>query len=97
MMMFQDLRGCMLSTAASLKLLIRGRNGRMDVEARGKLQEISDNVDKLILFTEEFVNQAMARQLDVVRPILARRPPLYHGDRLAKVAKAREPMPPKFL
>jgi len=80
MMMFHDLRGCMLSTAASLKLLIRGRNGRMDVEARGKLQEISDNVDNLILFSEEFMNQAIANrdsaqealdlQRDVVSPIL---------------------------
>ena len=80
MMMLHDLRGSMLSTAASLKLLIRGRNGVMDGKARGKLQEISDKVDKLILFTEEFMNQAIANrdseqevldlQRDVVSPVL---------------------------
>jgi signal transduction histidine kinase len=52
----------------------------MDGKARGKLQEISDKVDKLILFTEEFMNQAIANrhseqevldlQRDVVSPIL---------------------------
>ena len=80
MMMFHDLRGSMLSTAASLKLLIRGRYGEMEERALGKLQEISDNVDKLILLTEEFMNQAIANRdpeqevldlrRDVVSPIL---------------------------
>jgi signal transduction histidine kinase len=70
----------MLSTAASLKLLIRGRYGEMEERALGKLQEISDNVDKLILLTEEFMNQAIANRdpeqevldlrRDVVSPIL---------------------------
>jgi len=80
LMMFHDLRGSMLSTTAALKLLIRGRYGKMEGRAQGKIQEISDNVDKLILFTEEFLNQAMANrdpeqevldlQRDVVSPIL---------------------------
>jgi DNA-binding response OmpR family regulator len=80
MMMFHDLRASMLSTAASLKLLLRGRYGEMNVSALAKLQEISDNVDKLILLTEEFMNQTMADrdleqevldlQRDVVSPIL---------------------------
>ena len=46
----------MLSTAASLKLLLRGRYGEMKVSALAKLQEISDNLGKLILLTEEFMN-----------------------------------------
>jgi signal transduction histidine kinase len=83
MMMFHDLRGSMVSSAASLKLLLRGRFGRMDVEAQAKLREVSDNVNKLILLTEEFMANAfsgagdgeMEKEMldlrhDVVNPVL---------------------------
>jgi signal transduction histidine kinase len=60
LMMFHDLRGSMVSSAASLKLLARGRFGKMDVGAQAKLREVSDNLNKLILLTEEFMNQAYA-------------------------------------
>jgi signal transduction histidine kinase len=60
MMMFHDLRGSMVSSAASLKLLARGRFGKMDVGAQAKLREVSDNLNKLILLTEEFMSQAYA-------------------------------------
>ncbi len=83
MMMFHDLRGSMVSSAASLKLLIRGRYGEMDIEARSKLKEVSANVNKLILLTEEFMTKAfsclgddeMEKEMldlrhDVVNPVL---------------------------
>ena len=60
MMMFHDLRGSMVSTSASLKLLVRGRYGEMGENALGKLHEVSDNVDKLILLTEEFMGKAFS-------------------------------------
>jgi signal transduction histidine kinase len=83
MIMFHDLRGSMVSSAASLKLLIRGRYGEMDANARTKLLEVSENVNKLILLTEEFMTKAfscvgddeMEKELldlrqDVVNPVL---------------------------
>lgn len=83
MMMFHDLRGSMVSTAASLKLLVRGRYGEMGESALGKLHEVSDNIDKLILLTEEFMSKAfscagegeMEKEMldlrrDVVKPVL---------------------------
>jgi len=60
MMMFHDLRGSMVSTGASLKLLLRGRYGDLGENASGKLHEVSDNVDKLILLTEEFMAKAFS-------------------------------------
>ncbi|MCL4501241.1 MAG: response regulator [Deltaproteobacteria bacterium] len=60
MMMFHDLRGSMVSTSASLKLLVRGRYGEMGEKALGKLREVSENVDKLILLTEEFMGKAFS-------------------------------------
>ena len=62
MMMFHDLRGSMVSTSASLKLLVRGRYGEMGENALGKLHEVSDNVDKLILLTEEFMGKTFCRR-----------------------------------
>lgn len=60
MMMFHDLRGSMVSTAASLKLLNRGKYGEIGGEALGKLHEVSGNVDRLILLTEEFMTKAFS-------------------------------------
>jgi signal transduction histidine kinase len=83
MMMFHDLRGSMVSTAASLKLLNRGTFGEMSDGASLKLQEVSGNIDRLILLTEEFMAKAfscagddeMDKEMldlrhDVVNPVL---------------------------
>ncbi len=83
MMMFHDLRGSMVSNSASLKLLIRGKFGGMDAKAQAKLREVSDNVNKLIPLTEEFMANAfsspgdgeMEKEMldlrhDVVNPVL---------------------------
>ncbi len=64
MMMVHDLRGAMVSTSASLKLLVRGRYGEMGEPVLGKLHEVSDNVDNLILLTEEFMGKAFSRASD---------------------------------
>src|SRR5208337_3513608 len=52
MMIFHDLRGSMVSTAATMKLLVRGAFGEVGGAALEKLQEASGNMDKLISFTE---------------------------------------------
>jgi signal transduction histidine kinase len=83
MMMFHDLRGSMVSNSASLKLLLRGKFGRIDTTAQAKLREVSDNVNKLISLTEEFMTNAfvslgdneMEKEMldlhhDVVNPVL---------------------------
>jgi signal transduction histidine kinase len=82
MMMFHDLRGSMVSNSATLKLLLRGRFGGMDATAQAKLREVSDNVNKLISLTEEFITdfsslsdgkmdkEMLDLRQDVVDPVL---------------------------
>jgi len=83
MLIFHDLRGSMVSTSASMRLLLRGAFGEVNGAALGKLQEVSDNIDRLIGFTEEFMakavswaaGQEMDKELldlrhDVVAPVL---------------------------
>ncbi len=83
MMIFHDLRGSMVSTAASMKLLVRGTFGEVGGAALEKLQEVSGNMDRLICFTEEFMTKAfpcaadqeMEKEMldlrhDVVAPVL---------------------------
>ncbi len=83
MMMFHDLRGSMVSSSASLKLLVRGKFGGMDASALAKLREVSDNVNQLIHLTEEFMDKAFSQinddemekemldlRHDVVNPVL---------------------------
>jgi signal transduction histidine kinase len=61
MAMLHDIRGSMVSTAATLKLLGRGNYGEVGDKARVKLQEISNRMDKLIGLTEEFVDKAISK------------------------------------
>jgi two-component system sensor histidine kinase/response regulator len=83
MVMFHDIRGSMVSTAAALKLLARGSFGEVGPAAQDKVQEIYSRVDKMIHLTEEFMDQAFThtdkRELeqevldlsrDVVAPVL---------------------------
>jgi DNA-binding response OmpR family regulator len=84
MLMLHDLRGSMLSTAATMKLMVRGTYGDMSEAVRDKLQETSGRVDNLVHLTDEFLGKALAgyepeerkrdvldlRQ-DIVEPVLA--------------------------
>ncbi len=83
MAMFHDIRGSLVSTAASLKLLGRGTYGQVGRTAQAKVREISTRVDKLIHLTEEFVDKAFSKTVqgeleremldlsrDVVNPVL---------------------------
>lgn len=53
--MFHDLRSLMVSNSASVKLLLRGKFGKMDVKAQAELEKVSGNLNTLILLTEEFM------------------------------------------
>jgi two-component system sensor histidine kinase/response regulator len=67
MIMFHDLRGSMVATGASLKLLMGGTYGTMDEQATAKVQELYEKVKKLTDLTEEFMGQALSSQGDLSR------------------------------
>ncbi len=83
MLMLHDLRGAMVSTAAAVKLMVRGTSGDMSEEAQSRLQEVSGRVENLIHLTDEFLGKTLAphwpgerkRDLldlreDIVEPVL---------------------------
>lgn len=59
MLMLHDLRGSMVSAAASLKLMVRGSQGDMSENVRVRLQEVSGRVENLINLTDEFLGKAL--------------------------------------
>ncbi len=61
MVMFHDIRGSMVSTAATLKLLARGSYGDVSQGVQAKVREISSRVDKLVSLTEEFMSKTFSR------------------------------------
>jgi signal transduction histidine kinase len=84
MLMFHDIRGSMISTAAALKLMARGTYGEMSGKAKAKLQEATARIEKTIYLTEDFISKSLAdrRPLeregdcldlteDIVEPVLA--------------------------
>jgi signal transduction histidine kinase len=84
MLMAHDLRGAMVSTVASLKLMDRGKYGKMSQPAKAKLHEITARIEKTIHLTEDFIGKSLAdrrpegrdRDLldlteDIVEPVLA--------------------------
>jgi signal transduction histidine kinase len=84
MLMLHDLRGSMVSTAASLKLMVRGSHGNMSQGARARLQELSGRVENLIHLTDEFFGKSLPAhgpgaskrdvldlREDIVEPVLA--------------------------
>ncbi len=84
MLMFHDIRGSMISTAAALKLMARGTYGEMGDKAKAKLQEATARIEKTIHLTEDFISKSLTdhRPLeregdcldlteDIVEPVLA--------------------------
>jgi signal transduction histidine kinase len=83
MLMLHDIRGAMVSTAATLKLMSRGLFGELSEPARAKLREATGRFEKMILQTEGFIGRNLAgspagardRKLldlteDIVEPVL---------------------------
>jgi signal transduction histidine kinase len=60
--MSHDLRGSLVSTLATLKLLTRGYYGRMDHEVENKLQELQDRVTRSIRMAEECLEKALSAE-----------------------------------
>jgi two-component system sensor histidine kinase/response regulator len=84
MLMLHDLRGAMVSTAASLKLMDRGMYGEISGPAKAKLHEVSSRIEKTIHLAEDFIGKSLADRrpgardedcldltADIVEPVLA--------------------------
>ena len=84
MLIFHDIRGSMVATAASLKLMARGTVGKMSQEAKAKLHEVTDRVETTIQLMEDFIGESLADRrpeardeagldlnADIVEPVLA--------------------------
>jgi signal transduction histidine kinase len=84
MLMFHDIRGSMVATAASLKLMARGAVGKMSQEAKAKLHEATGRIENTIHLMEDFIGESLADRRpgareeadldlteDIVEPVLA--------------------------
>ena len=84
MLMFHDIRGSMVATAASLKLMARGTVGKMSQEAKAKLHEVTGRIENTIHLMEDFIGESLADRRpeardeagldlneDIVEPVLA--------------------------
>jgi DNA-binding NarL/FixJ family response regulator len=84
MLMTHDIRGSMISTAATLKLMARGTYGEMSDKAKAKLRAAIARIDKTIHLTEDFIGKSLADRRpvdrdgdcldlteDIVAPVLA--------------------------
>ena len=84
MLIFHDIRGSMVATAASLKLMARGTVGEMSQEAKAKLHEVTGRIENTIHLMEDFIGESLADRRpgardeacldlneDIVEPVLA--------------------------
>lgn len=84
MLMLHDIRGSLVSAAASLKLLARGTYGEVSASARAKLHGVAARIERTTNLTKDFIGKVMADQgrgakeadvldltQDVVEPVLA--------------------------
>jgi signal transduction histidine kinase len=84
MLMSHDIRGSMVSTAATLKLMDRGMFGEICEPAKAKLQEVTHRIESTIHLIEDFIGMSLADRRpgagdgefldvtgDIVEPVLA--------------------------
>jgi two-component system, sensor histidine kinase and response regulator len=84
MLIFHDIRGSMVATAASLKLMARGTVGGMSPTVKEKLHEVTGRVEHTIKLMEDFIGESLADRFpgagdeacldlsaDIVEPVLA--------------------------
>ncbi len=84
MLMLHDIRGAMVSTAASLKLMDRGMYGEISEPAKAKLHEVTGRIETTIHLAEDFIDKSLADHRpgaidedcldlteDIVEPVLA--------------------------
>jgi signal transduction histidine kinase len=83
MLMSHDIRGSMVATAASLKLMARGTYGELSGPAKAKLHEATGRIENTIHLIEDFLGSSLADHPaakdtdflnlteDIVEPVLA--------------------------
>jgi two-component system, sensor histidine kinase and response regulator len=84
MLIFHDIRGAMVATAASLKLMARGKDGEMSRAAKAKLHEVTGRIENTIHLMEDFISESLVDRFpgagdeacldlngDIVEPVLA--------------------------
>jgi len=84
MLMSHDIRGSMVATAASLKLMTRGTYGEMSEKAKARLHEATGRIENTIHLMEDFIDKSLADRRpgaryencldlteDIVKPVLA--------------------------
>jgi signal transduction histidine kinase len=84
MLLSHDIRGSMVATAASLKLMARGTYGEMSEPAKAKIQEATGRIEDTIHLMEEFIGRSLVDRRpgardeefldvteDIVEPVLA--------------------------
>jgi signal transduction histidine kinase len=83
MLMSHDIRGSMVATAASLKLMARGAYGELSETAKAKLHEANGRLENTIHLIEDFVARSLADRAsaadeevlnlteDIIDPVLA--------------------------
>ncbi len=94
MLGLHDIRSSIVSTAASLKLLIRGAYGETNPQVKQKLQELYDKVKSLSDLAYEFMHEAhlandriegeeaLDLRQDVIEPVLEELTPEIRGQRI---------------
>jgi two-component system sensor histidine kinase/response regulator len=84
MLIFHDIRGSLVATAASLKLMARGTVGDMSPAAKARLREVGGRIENTIHLMEDFIGETLVDRApgarvetcldlteDVVEPVLA--------------------------
>lgn len=84
MLMFHDIRGSMVATAASLKLMARGTLEELSQTAKAKLYEATGRIENTINLMEDYIGESLADRCpgardeacldlngDIVEPVLA--------------------------
>jgi two-component system, sensor histidine kinase and response regulator len=83
MLMSHDIRGSMVATAASLKLMARGTYGELSEPAKAKIHEAAGRIENTIHLIEDFVGRSLADHPlapdedvldlseDIIEPVLA--------------------------
>jgi DNA-binding response OmpR family regulator len=109
MLMFHDIRGSMVATAASLKVMARGTGGEMSPTARAKLREVTGRIENTIHLMEDFIGESLADRRpgegeacldlneDIVEPVLAELAAEIKGHRITLVNRLHEQRDGKLL
>lgn len=102
MLMFHDIRGAMVSTAASLKLMGRSPAGEFSQTAKAKLHEVTGRIEHTIHLMEDYIGESLDRCLgprdaacldlnrDIVEPVLAELAPEIEAHDITLVNRLRD-------